>query len=514
MPASVLRLMAKITPQPTTRPRTTPVTVPRVLMRADSSRTIRCTRLSVMPMMRSRPSSRRRSMIDSDNVLTMPMRAITTLIISSPLMALMRKSNTWPMTWPMELPGHHRDVGAGGERLGQGVLGVGLGAVLGVDEGDRRSRVADELVEVGLAHEVADLGLVEVGLEEGDDLEVEGGAVGAGDGDRVAQRGLLAVRVLAAERSARAVGQGDAPGGEVVEGALGHLQRAGVDHVAGARGRDQAGCAVDGDGLAAERGDRRDPVDVADGGEEVVVQRPAVARHDEVGALEVLDLADGEVLQAGAGHGHERHQEHADQQRVGGGRGALRAADRVVDGELALQPEAAEHRVDGAGAGEGDERAGHEGADHEEQGPEAVQGRSGGDEEPEQAEPDEDHRRDPAAPRHRAGLGGRLAEGLDGLDPRRPAGRDHDRGDGDDRAGDAGPGRRRRGDLDPRARAGRRRTPRGSRSAGRSARSRPARPGPIPAARSGSPRSAATASAAWGWRRSPTAPPAPAGAGR
>ena len=65
---------------------------------------MRRTRLSVMPMMRRSPSSRRRSRMDSDIVLMMPMRAITTLISSSPVTALIRKSKTVPMSFPTAFP--------------------------------------------------------------------------------------------------------------------------------------------------------------------------------------------------------------------------------------------------------------------------------------------------------------------------------------------------------------------------------------------------------------------------
>ena len=73
--------------------------------------------------------------------------------------------------------------------------------------------------------------------------------------------------------------------------------------------------------------------------DEVVVQRPAVAEDEEVGALELLDLPDGEVLHARAGDGHERDEEDPDQQGVGGGRGALGVPGGVVDGQPALEAE-------------------------------------------------------------------------------------------------------------------------------------------------------------------------------
>ena len=58
------------------------------------------------------------------------------------------------------------------------------------------------------------------------------------------------------------------------------------------------------------------------------VDRAAVAGDDVVGAVELLDLADGEVLDARAGGGDEGHEEHADQQRVGRRRRALGVARR------------------------------------------------------------------------------------------------------------------------------------------------------------------------------------------
>ncbi len=76
----------------------------------------------------------------------------------------------------------------------------------------------------------------------------------------------------------------------------------------------------------------------------VVVDRAALADHDVVGGLEVVDLLDREVADAGAGDGDQRHQEDADEQRVGGGRRPLRAAHRVVDGEPTLDAEPLQER--------------------------------------------------------------------------------------------------------------------------------------------------------------------------
>ena len=94
MPASDRRSMPKMSAHPVKTPSTTPVMVPSAEINTDSTRTMRRTRLSSMPTTRSRPSSRRRSRIDSDMVLTMPMSATTTLISSRPLTASMRKSKT------------------------------------------------------------------------------------------------------------------------------------------------------------------------------------------------------------------------------------------------------------------------------------------------------------------------------------------------------------------------------------------------------------------------------------
>ena len=85
-------------------PITTPLTVPSTAMRIDSIRTIRRTRRSTMPTMRNSPSSRRRSMIDNDIVLTMPIRATTTLINSNPLTALIMKSKICPTSTLNKLP--------------------------------------------------------------------------------------------------------------------------------------------------------------------------------------------------------------------------------------------------------------------------------------------------------------------------------------------------------------------------------------------------------------------------
>ena len=81
-----------------------PAIVPSDAMITDSMRTIRRTRRSSMPTTRNSPSSRRRSRIDSDIVLTMPISATMTLISSRPLTALMRKSKIPPIDAPIALP--------------------------------------------------------------------------------------------------------------------------------------------------------------------------------------------------------------------------------------------------------------------------------------------------------------------------------------------------------------------------------------------------------------------------
>ena len=81
------------------------------------------TRSSTMPTTRSRPSSRRRSRIESESVLTMPIRWMITLIPSRPLIASMTKSKTLPTILPMALPASTVDVGAG--------VGAGVDRVLG-----------------------------------------------------------------------------------------------------------------------------------------------------------------------------------------------------------------------------------------------------------------------------------------------------------------------------------------------------------------------------------------------
>ncbi len=83
-------------------------------------------------------------------------------------------------------------------------------------------------------------------------------------------------------------------------------------------------------------------LDVLDGlqsATSVVVDHAAGAVDEEVGAAQLVDLLDGEVLDARAGHRHERHEVDADEQCVGRGGGALRVARRVVGGEASLEAE-------------------------------------------------------------------------------------------------------------------------------------------------------------------------------
>lgn len=75
---------ASMSAQLSTRPTPSPTSVPSSEMSTASQRTVERSCPRFMPTARSRPSSRVRSLMDSDSVLAMPMRAMMIERISSP----------------------------------------------------------------------------------------------------------------------------------------------------------------------------------------------------------------------------------------------------------------------------------------------------------------------------------------------------------------------------------------------------------------------------------------------
>ncbi len=188
------------------------------------------------------------------------------------------------------------DVGAKRGALLDEVLGVGLGPAGDVDERLGRRSVADQVVEGRLGSDASDRERVDAVLDQRDHREVGRVARRVGDGHDVADR----VAELRAGRD------GDRALGEIVEGAFGDVERGDLAEGIDIAGGEAGGVAVDGDRLGAIRHDLLHAVDGREVIDQFVVDRAAVAGQAVVGGLELVDLVHGEVLGAGAGHGHER----------------------------------------------------------------------------------------------------------------------------------------------------------------------------------------------------------------
>ena len=181
-----------------------------------------------------------------------------------------------------------------------------------------------------------------------------------------------------------------------------------------------------------------------------------LGHHDEVRGGQLVQLGDDRGLDRLARHGHQRHEEQPDDQRIGRRRGATRIAHRVVRGQTAGQPEHPQQRADEHREDACEQRSADEHADEQRQCARRQQV-------PLRADCLVQHQEDRCADQeagaeHRTHLG--RAGGVDGggphrlhrLRPPRPERRDDDGQDRDDRAGEEahrdGPER----DLDPRAR--------------------------------------------------------------
>ncbi len=120
--------------------------------------------------------------------------------------------------------------------------------------------------------------------------------------------------------------------------------------------------------------ERNDLLDVLDGFQlrhEVVVDHAAGAVHEEVGATQLVDLVDREVLDAGSRNGHERHEVHADEQRVRGRGGALWISGGVVGGESPFETEPGRDGSRRLADEDREQRAGDDDADEDRQRSEA-----------------------------------------------------------------------------------------------------------------------------------------------
>ena len=92
---------AFISAQPSPMASTTPTTVPSMAMITASQRIDRLSWVRSMPTARSRPSSRTRSLIDSDSVLATPIRAMM-IESSSRIVMKLTKKVTWSAMEPMK----------------------------------------------------------------------------------------------------------------------------------------------------------------------------------------------------------------------------------------------------------------------------------------------------------------------------------------------------------------------------------------------------------------------------
>ena len=198
--------------------------------------------------------------------------------------------------------------------------------------------------------------------------------------------------------------------------------------------RDTAFVVLLSDGLGAERDDPLDVVDGLEVADELIVDGATVTRHGEIGRSEGVDLVDGEVLETGTRHGHEGHEEHTDQERVGRRGGAPRVTSDVVGGEASLEAERGNRRLEHPTRPERDHRTGQDDPDEEGERGDPQHPRRWRDQQPRSTTSDEHGNGDHSLLRERPALHGRLPQRLDRFDAARLTGGSHDREERDHRA--------------------------------------------------------------------------------
>ena len=197
----------------------------------------------------------------------------------------MMKSKIWLISRPTKLPFLSADVRPlGRERLDR-VVRLGLRVRLGVDERHRGGGVAHEPVEGLLVDVAAGDRAVERGLQDRDDLQLLGLSGGVLDGHGRAER-----------RRVRRLDERDRPRRDVVGGAFLHVDARDLLDPRQVAGEQLRGVPVDRDRLVAERDDLVDTVDRLELRDERRVDGAAVADDDVVRRLQLVDLADDEVL--------------------------------------------------------------------------------------------------------------------------------------------------------------------------------------------------------------------------